>query len=410
MKNRLLGFLLAASTCFGDSAFLNAPFVKKGVEEIFHPELVDVADAIPKIGGKWFNPISDTCWKCAFPIHLAGINLTSAEEEIAPATEATGVEPAAGFWEGIVQKLKKWGCRCPKKELGVPVSFWEPFCLIEITPTPYKLLSAKGAVLGGKGTYKNRGAVSEVGFSGRTSFYNVHVLPMPIFRLLAILPGTTCLRHVADLPPPYFSEWDPTWRDPDLAFVFSPEMVLFATPRAQTACIADCLSSTMRKPSNRLFWCAGCQGSYYPLVGHVAHHVGGVQASYLLVHRVLAKIHAIGLGKAFEQGSFCEKKRFWRLRKSFYKTQLVHPIPDNQGESRGGKTVYCHPLGESDARWGARKTYPCGGEDFTYLVWSKMNCCYDLKDAAKFIAKPIAPFVDAIEEAVEEMFKARGEP
>ena len=37
----------------------------------------------------------------------------------------------------------------------------------------------------------------------------------------------------------YLSEVDPTWNDDELAFYTVPEVVLFANPFMQAACIAD---------------------------------------------------------------------------------------------------------------------------------------------------------------------------
>ncbi|MBI3211727.1 MAG: TraU family protein, partial [Simkania negevensis] len=117
------------------------------------------------------------------------------------------------------------------------------------------------------------------------------------------------------------------------------------------------------------FWCGGCQGSLYPFMGHVAHHVGAIQASSLLVHRLLAKLHSLGLLWGFKEDNFCSKTPFLRIKKTLYKTQLVYPIPQTKGP--------CQPLGKTDLIWGSGKSFPYGGEDFVYLIWTKKHCCLD---------------------------------
>ncbi len=167
----------------------------------------------------------------------------------------------------------------------------------------------------------------------------------------------------------YLSELDPFWNDDEWSSVITPEIFLFANPLAQTACIGDCTTSSFNQPSDKFFWCGGCAGSLYPLTGHVAHHVGGIQASHLLVNRLLAKLHALGIMMGFTEENFCQKKPMPRLKKTIYKTQLVRPVAATQGP--------CNSLGKSDVLWGAHKSYPYGGEDFAYLIWGKKHCCLD---------------------------------
>ena len=67
--------------------------------------------------------------------------------------------------------------------------------------------------------------------------------------------------------------------------------VLFANPLALAACAADCVSSTVKLPIDEMFWCAGCQGSMYPMNGNVSASIGHVQASRLVLSRFAYKLH-----------------------------------------------------------------------------------------------------------------------
>src|SRR5215203_6079988 len=173
----------------------------------------------------------------------------------------------------------------------------------------------------------------------------------------------------------YMSELDPLWNDDQLSTVLNGEAALFANPLAQASCVSDCLASSFEKTADSLFWCAGCEGSLYPFTGTVAHHVGGAQASYLLVQRLLAKLHRMHALKGYEPKEFCEAKYMPIIKKSLYKTQLVYPVPQTKGP--------CHALGKSDLLWGLGKAFPINGEDFVYLIWTKKQCCLDaIKPAA----------------------------
>jgi conjugal transfer pilus assembly protein TraU len=335
-------------------------------------ELTFQASLPPQPEGKYLNPVTDICWKCLFPLHIGGIEVFEEKE-----TEYSG---------DLLEQIKKWGCFCGPSHFGIPLSFWEPAMIVEVTPTPYKVLFWNGADFSDADSTKLRGGVAHVGESGRTSFYHVHYIPFPVFRLLGLVPGFESMKKDTDLIIPWWTEWDPTWRYPILASIFSMEM--YKTDwKWEKACALDCAAANQREPRNDLWWCGGCLGSFYPFVGHVAHHIGGIQASSLLVHRALGKVHffrwLLGFGTAFEEKNFCKKTSFPHLHKTQFKTQMLYPIPDKDKDEAGERSGYCHFLGQSPANWGAGKTYPGGGEDFSYIVWSKRNCCFNFFSVAK---------------------------
>ena len=59
------------------------------------------------------------------------------------------------------------------------------------------------------------------------------------------------------------------------------------------------------------------------------------------------------------------------MDKAAYKTQLTHPIPSTSKEA--GKC--CQPFGRQTVTWGAGKEYPVRGEDFSFILFRKRNCC-----------------------------------
>ena len=322
-------------------------------------------------GEKFINPMSDVCWECAFPLKVASVNLTPGYKDLG-------------------KKTKKIACVCtgtPPK-VGIPISFWEPARLVDVTRTPYKLLGMGGVTLG-KASVKTRGTVAlSANASTLTSFYQVHWYTYPILKWLQILTDLPCIEK-EEFDVGYMSEYDPLWNDDEWSAVTNPEAALFGTPPAIVACFADCAAASVGNPLDQMFWCAGCQGSLYPFTGNIAHHVGGIQASSLLTYRLIAKLHRARFLKAYEDDNFCEQSYMPIVKKSLYKTQLVYPSTQTKGP--------CLGLGSETITWGSGKSYPYGGEDFVYLIWLKRRCCIDsVEGGAGQVSKNLQKAIKAI--------------
>lgn len=295
------------------------------------------------------NPITDVCWECLFPITLSGINVTPGTQDLAQ------------------HQTRACSCAGTPPKIGIPLTFWEPMRLVDVTRHAYKLIGLGGMSIG-KESVKNKGSVGNSETGSMTSFYHVHWYEYPILSLLGVFTDFDCVDK-GGLDCAYMSELDPLWNDDQLSAILNPEAALFSNTLAQLACVGDCAKSTFSTPSDALFWCAGCEGSLYPFTGHVAHHIGGIQASSLLVNRIIAKLHRMAALKGFGENDFCQPRLMPIIKKSLYKTQLVHPVAQTSGQ--------CHALGKSDLLWGAGKSYPIEGEDFVYLIWIKKQCCLD---------------------------------
>jgi conjugal transfer pilus assembly protein TraU len=208
-----------------------------------------------------------------------------------------------------------------------------------------------------------------------TSFYHIHYYIYPLIYWLNLITDFGCL-EAGSYDIAYFSELDPSHNKDNIANILNPETFLFANPVAVAACSADCVKANMSFPSNSLFWCAGCLGSIYPFSGNISGHVGGVQASSLLAVRTLAKLHRTGLAKRTStsdgsiNGPLCETNFAPKIIKDQYKLQMTYPIPASKG------AFSCNPLGMADALYNSGKEFPYKGEDFSYLVWRKRNCCF----------------------------------
>jgi conjugal transfer pilus assembly protein TraU len=260
---------------------------------------------------------------------------------------------------------------CPSQlRVGFKVSFWEPVRRVDVVRRPFCMTSLGGIELN-PGFDAPRGSRYSQDSTSTSSFYQVHWYVDPVIFWLEAIFDNACLEQ-SSFDVAYLTELDPMWNDDELTFIFNPDVALFGTLPARAACAADCVAATVGFPSNTLFWCAGCQGSLYPLNGNVQAHIGGVQASSLEMTRLIAKMHREGLmWAASGEDGLCGYYPQPIMDKTNYKYQMLYPIP--QTEKIAGKC--CQPLGRSTILWGAGKEYPFEGEDFAYMVFRKRNCC-----------------------------------
>lgn len=302
--------------------------------------------------GKFMNPITDICWSCAFPMSIGAASLmVQGQEDIA--------NPSSPV------------CFCDNPpRVGLSIGYWEPVRLVDVTRQPFCMV-ALGGLNFDPGIDVPRGAQVSHDSKTSTSFYQVHWYVNPILAYLEVLLDFPCLEQ-GSLDLAYMTEVDPLWADDELTAILNPDAVLFANPAAKAACAADCVAATTGFPIPNLFWCAGCQGSIYPMDGHVTTHIGAVQASTLLVQRMAAKMHRqfltwSGNGQAGLCGYYLQPI----MDKTQYKMQMVYPIPNTQKDD--GRC--CQPFGRTTAVWSAGKEFPVEGEDFAYQIFRKRSCC-----------------------------------
>lgn len=308
--------------------------------------------------GKLLDPVTDICWSCIFPISI-------------------GPAPVKANGQEDIENVSAPLCFCgipPFGKTGVPVGFWEPARQVDVTRTPWCFPSLGGIQLAlaslpvptpavGQGTHGRR--------ASRTTFYQAHWYVNPVLYWLKVLSNTSCLEEAGfDLA--YVTELDPAWNDDELAIMLSPEAFLFANPAAQAACAADCIAASAGFPLAAMPWCGGCQGAMFPLNGHVQTHVGGVQASSLIMQRYAMKLHRELLAFAGNgPAGWCGLYPAPMLDKRIYKYSMLYPSP--QGVGPDGRC--CQPMGRTTAIWGAGKEFPIKGEDFAYMMYRKRNCC-----------------------------------
>lgn len=303
--------------------------------------------------GKFPNLVTDICWSCAFPMKFGAgplsLPISTGQED----TPDPGGSPV---------------CACGLN-VGLKVSFWEPVRHVDVVRKPF-CLSAMGGVEINPGFDAPHGTQTKKDHAGTSSFYQAHWYVDPVMVVVGAVLDSPCLeQNVFDLA--YLTELDPLWNDDEMTSILNPDSYLFGNLVARLACGADCVASTVGFGSNLLFWCAGCQGSMYPLNGHVATHIGGVQASSLIVSRLISKMHREGLMWAANgDAGLCGYYPQMLMDKTNYKYQMHFPLAQNK---INGKC--CQPLGRTSILWGAGKEIPGVGEDFAYMIFRKRNCC-----------------------------------
>lgn len=303
-------------------------------------------------------------------------------------------------------------CSCyrppiPFKIPGVGVSYWEPARVAEVVREPMCSPTLGGASLGGsnnsessggQGGANNSGGSGSGGTGGGSSgasnngsgsgggkliaprgtnktsagtennaFYHVHWIQFPVLNWLGMVLGSGCGKsETFDMA--YMSELDALWEDDEASFVLNPEAVLFANPVSQLACVADSLKAlTTSYGIDALFWCSGSHGSVFPLTGHTSGHLGGLETTLALSHRMIFKLHREGLGMdTSTPAAICYNLPQPVLRKNQYKQHILYPIP---------LTQKAFGFGVSTALWGMGREFPYRGEDFTYMIWRKIRCC-----------------------------------
>lgn len=294
--------------------------------------------------GSFVNPVTDIAWNCLYPITLGGM--------------------AFGSTKDVVKEDVGLLCWCKKgvlPEPGIPVGFWEPAFLVDVTRIPWCFVGLGGLCLGGKQSFGLHNHAE-----GKQGFYHVHVYRYPLLHMLDVMQNWGCvMREEMDIV--YMSECDPLWGDDVLSDLVTLESVVIDTPVAQSMCCVDCAATSLGMGKDELYWCSGCLGSVFPLTGSVMGVGGDVHASALLVHRILFKLHRMGMLKGtVGKDGLCGFYAMPQMKKRQYKTQMVFPVAQRSA---------CQPLGRSDVLWGKGRSFPVKGEDFCYVVWRRRDCC-----------------------------------
>ena len=300
--------------------------------------------------GRWVNPITDVCWKCLFPMTLGNIQLASGPQK----DTANPSSPIQICPVGVLYRV------------GLAIGFWEPMAMVDVTREPGVMVNMGGFKidLGRTGT----GTSGQSDRPAAGAFYHVHWYKYPLIFWLNIITSLGCLQ-TGDMDIAYLSEVDPLWNDSTLSMLINPEAALFGNVVAQAACAADAVASAAGMSLAPLFWCAGSQGTMYPLTGYTSGEFSPLETSLLVGERMAFKMHREGLvwNSVGADNAVCNQYPSPIIPKDRWRYQMVNMYPE---------ATNCHPFGAITQTWGMKHNSPSSKKNFGYLFWRKRNCVF----------------------------------
>ncbi|MEF1336580.1 TraU family protein [Vibrio rotiferianus] len=317
---------------------------------------------------KYFEGMmTDLCWSCSLPITLFGMT-----------------EPPEGANEDYL-------CACDDAlgilAPGFSVGFRQPDQIMEVSTIPYCSPTLGGIQLNDDYTHigtssDNKAADAPVQDGSQTGDqslkmvqYHYNYIASPVLKMMKVLAVSECDKSpgVVDLDILFMSPLTVEWYDDLMSFLINPDAVAFANPVGQALCIYDCAQiMATGEGSLKLWHCAGCDGSLYPLTGNITGAADNpIQASSLVTQRAIAKSHRLGLSpQTMGKDAMCKYLYNPTIPKSQYKVQLAFPVAETEG-------TCCHPLGENYLKYGLGRMAPGSGKDttFVYNVFRWSDCC-----------------------------------
>lgn len=293
----------------------------------------------------FFNPINEVNWENMYPLKLlSGITLNPTSNK----------DPSNMKMPPL--------CNC-KGRLGAGITFWEPAHVIEVvrdygcSPTIAATLLDKPEQKGIEmGSYKSR---------------HVHWFQYPLFKIMNMFNNFSCLSNVSQFAVGYLSELDPTWMDPTMSLIVSPETKLFANIPMILACMPDVVASNLGKPINQLYWCAGSQGLIYPQVGKISTREGNANIALNFAHKTIAKVQTklLSIGKTIGKNARCQAQFSQTIEKKQFRFNILRPKARTSGKAiTWGQSVSF--MGKS-----AVNSPSIGSENYSFLIWQAKQCC-----------------------------------
>lgn len=345
--------------------------------------------------GEFTNPITGMCWSCIMPIGISSIFYKGGQD---------GTKDLTGW--------KQYLCTCDLY-IGVPISYYEPARIVDVTTKPYCMVALGGISFADTGTFTGDTA----GFAGADStvegevdhhstFFQAHYYINPIIYLIGqMLDNSKCFEQ-SGFDVGYLTEVDPSWMLPEYANLLSPDGFLYGNPIAVLACTGDCVAATAHFGMAPLHWCVGCSGLTYPMTGHIDNPMSTIDSSSVIVQRLLNKLHRTGINQSYYgNDGLCGGYRQLMMNKRQYKYSMTYPVSQtksvakamsqalsgsnsavgqNVGDTGGtdfasvdlGNTKQCcQPLGRTTMIWGTGRYYPIKGEDMSFQIYRKRDCC-----------------------------------
>lgn len=256
-------------------------------------------------------------------------------------------------------------CSDPFPRIGIPVSYWEPIALMEVTSIPFCSPTFGHAIPIPLGPGAMSFSQHDNDNDRKTNTYQAHYVKFPLFKLLQLLADFVCLAPDGSVDYAYITELDPLWQNDIWAAIIGPEAFLVANPIAELACVVDSVTASAGFPLDPLWWCLGSWNGTFPMTMNNKGTVT-MEAQAAITSRMLMKLHRQLMlwGSIGEQG-LCGIYPMPIMRKSQYGIFPLYPIP----------WPFRIPIGRTAHIWGVGQENPANQHVGEWAIYRKRNCC-----------------------------------
>lgn len=272
-------------------------------------------------------------------------------------------------------------CGCGINWVGISTGFWEPSHMIDVSTDAYctpslggKVISDFGLPADGDGTNSPQRGVP----GHNNTFYHYVTYRYPIIAIMQVLSDNPCVdRSPFDILD--FSAVNPGWVDEQIGAILNPDAFLYGTLDALMSGIpvgicatTEATDSFCLRVRQLAHWSVGFNGMTYPLSGASAGRDNTLAVTMNIAKRAFTVQHRTMRvwGTSGKKG-LCGYYPQVYLDDTDYKLSMGYPLA--QQTPVNGKC--CQPFGASTLVWGAGRTFPVKGEDFSYVVFKKRDCC-----------------------------------
>lgn len=317
--------------------------------------------------GRFLNPATDICWTTAFPITWNSKVLFGGDQ---PDSDSSPKDAP--------------GCHCGAK-YGLPVGFFEPTMVVDVSTDPYCTPSLGGKIIdsiGLPGDVEGTVAMQPGNPGHNKAFYHYVAYINPIMALMQGFSDNPCLYHA-----PWnmldSSAWNPAYPDDQLSAILNPDAFLYGSLPAVLAGIPHGVCSTLGTNDAACMnlrrwahWSVGFNGNTYPLTGSIDTHNSPASTAMVIAKRALTTQHRTlrAWGTSGATG-LCGYYPQPFMDDTDYKINMTFPLPQEKIDGRCGQA-----LGASTLLWSAGHTWPVTGEDMSFMVFKKRDCCMAVGD------------------------------
>jgi len=257
------------------------------------------------------------------------------------------------------------GCWRPFYIPGIPIGFWEPLAIIDVSNIPNCLPSL--------GMHIDIDIVAGSSFQevykdntqNRESF-QVTYIKYPILTIIGLFKDMIC-KESMDMDIAYMSTIDPLWQNDLWSMLIHPDAFLFANPIANLACIVDSVAAQAGFPIDPLYWCFGSWNQTFPLT-KTTNEVSHPEAAMASASKLLHKLHRQAmLSGTIDYPGLCSKYPMPIMSKRQYNMFPVYPVMSHP---------YRIPIGRTGLIWSPGLEVPVvNSHHWSIVVYRKRNCC-----------------------------------